>query len=56
MVLGNGGLVVADGTAHIQGSKATQADASQPGEYGVNQALGGQALKMIGYDAAPILA
>jgi hypothetical protein len=54
VVLGNGSLVIADASAHIQGGELAYTGTPQPGEYGVNQGLGTQAFKMIGYDAAGI--
>jgi hypothetical protein len=56
VILGNGSLAVADAMTHIQGSKSADADPPQPGEHSVDQTLGGQALEVIGYDTAVILA
>jgi hypothetical protein len=48
VVLGDGVWFIADGAADVERVKGLAADASEAGEYGVDQALCGQALKVIG--------
>ena len=55
-VLGNGCRVVAHVLADVERGERPLADATQPGEHGVDQAVDGQAFKVIGYELVMVLA